>query len=228
MPRRRRKSDFDGPQEEEDWLVTYADAITLLMAFFVMLVSFSKVDLMVFADVQRGIKEQLGGTVDNDDSPIFSLESELANSMLDEASEFPPDQYSIGFDDEGLVIDFASGSFFKPGSAELTEPASRILAKMYEDLNEPPYDTFLIDVEGHTDNVPIATDRFASNWELSTARAARVVRHFIELGMKPKWLRAVGYADTKPKLPNTDLMGNPIPENQKKNRRVTLRLRPSG
>ncbi|MBT5495044.1 MAG: OmpA family protein [Alphaproteobacteria bacterium] len=83
-----------------------------------------------------------------------------------------------------------------------------------------------MDVEGHTDDVPIRTARFPSNWELSASRASSVVRYFIEQGIKPSRLKAAGYADTKPKLPNKDIFDEGIPENREKNRRVGLRLHP--
>jgi len=223
MARRRRKPAVN-EEEGEDWLATYADAITLLMAFFVMLVSFSKVELPLFEQVQAGIKEELGGQVDSD-KPIFSLHSKI-QQIVEDTDDVPPEAVDVGFDDEGVVIDFASGSFFEPGSAQLTEQAKLILGKLKRELEVPPYDLFFVDAEGHTDDVPISTEKFPSNWELSAARAAAVVRHFIERGMEPNRLKAAGYADTKPKVPNLDIMEEPIPENRAANRRVTVRLHP--
>ncbi len=226
MARKRRMSDMVGGDDEgEDWLVTYADAITLLMAFFVMLVSFSKVELPMFEEVQAGIAERIGGTVQND-TPIFSLEAQL-QSIMAEASEFPPDAVNVGFDDEGVVIEFASGYFFEPGGVELTPGASDILGAVYRQLQEPPYDVFLVDVEGHTsDRPPPDGSHFPTNWELSASQAARVLREFIELGMRPEWLSASGYADTQVLVPNRDIANNPIEENRRKNERISLRLHP--
>jgi chemotaxis protein MotB len=221
---RRRRGQVQSEDDGEDWLATYADAITLLMAFFVMLVSFSKVELPLFEQVQAGIKEELGGQIDSD-KPIFSLHSKV-QQIIEDTDDIPPEAVDVGFDDEGVVIDFASGSFFEPGSAMLTEPAKLVLGKVKRELEVPPYDLFFVDVEGHTDDVPIETDRFPSNWELSASRAAAVVRHFIERGMEPNRLKAAGYADTKPKVPNRDIMEEPIPENRAKNRRVSVRLHP--
>lgn len=224
MARRRRSSPAVADDDGEDWMVTYADAITLLMAFFVMLVSFSKIELPVFEQVQAGIAEKIGGTTDKD-TPIFSLEAKM-NSVMSEASTFPPDAVNVGFDDEGLVIDFAAGYFFEPGTTVLTPGAVDVLDAVRRELEEPPYDVFFVDVEGHTSDLPPANGSFPSNWELSAAQAARVVRAFIELGMQPKWLNASGYADTEPKVPNRDVAQQPIPANQKKNERITLRLYP--
>lgn len=74
--------------------------------------------------------------------------------------------------------------------------------------------------------MPINSAQFPSNWELSAARASSVVRYFIELGIKPSRLKAAGYADTKPKVPNKDIFNEGIPENRAQNRRVGLRLHP--
>lgn len=224
MAKGRRKTAGVPEEDSEDWLVTYADAITLLMAFFVMLVSFSKIDLPMFEEVQAGIEEKIGGTIDND-TPIFSLEAQM-NNILSEASEFPPDAVNVGFDDEGLVIDFASGYFFEQGTTKLTPGALKILAAVRRELEDPPYDVFLVDVEGHTSDLAPGNAAYPSNWELSAAQAARVVRAFIELGMEPQWLNASGYADTQPVVPNRDLAGAPIVQNQRQNERISLRLHP--
>lgn len=223
--RRQRRGSGEAGPEEQDWLQTYADAITLLMAFFVMLVSFSKVELPQFEAVQAGIKEELGGQETKADTPIFELHAKM-RQVVQTVPEIPAEQADVAFDDEGVVIDFASGSFFARGSARLTETAQLVLGKLRRELSVPPYDLFNVDVEGHTDDVPIRTDAFPSNWELSAARAAAVVRHLIGEGMDRTRLKAAGYADTKPKLPNRDLMGEPIPENRAENRRVSIRLHP--
>jgi chemotaxis protein MotB len=86
------------------------------------------------------------------------------------------------------------------------------------------YRDYTISIEGYTDDSPIKTPQFPSNWELSTARAAAVVRSFVGLGVPAERLRAVGFAETSPKLPNRDADGKAIPENQAQNRRVVIRL----
>ena len=209
--------------DDEDWLTTYADAITLLMAFFVMLVSFSKVDLPAFEETMAGIKDKLGGD-QAPERPMFKLAQNLNNIL--EQVQIDQDEVQTGFDDTGVVIDFESGAFFRPGSAELLPQAEKILVEIAYELAQPPYDLYYIDVEGHTDDVPIHTPQFPSNWELSTARATGVVRFLISADVQPERLKASGYADVKPKYPNRDLFGEPIPENRKRNRRISIRLHP--
>lgn len=210
-------------EEDESWLTTYADAITLLMAFFVMLLSFSDFNLPAFEKVMAGIKNELGKR-EAPERPLFNLAQSM-NQLIDE-TEISLEAVESGFDELGVVIDFESQSFFRAGSAGLLPEAERILIEIAFQLDQPPYDLYLIDIEGHTDDSPINTPQFPSNWELSTARATGIVRFLIDAGVAPDRLKASGYADVKPKYPNRDLFGEPIAENRKKNRRMSIRLHP--
>lgn len=211
------------PAEEEDWLTTYADAITLLMAFFVMLLSFSKFDLPAFEKGIAGIQDKFSQD-EAPKRPMATLQQNM-NSIL-EKMQIDQDEGEARFDDAGVVIEFESGSFFRPGSADLLPKAENILLDIAYELSQSPYDLYFIDVEGHTDDAPINTPRYPSNWELSTARATGVVRFLISADVQPERLKASGYADVKPKFPNVDLFGEPIPENRRKNRRISIRLHP--
>lgn len=110
------------------------------------------------------------------------------------------------------------------GSATLSEDGLKVLGDLKNTLISDEYKDYTISIEGYTDDSPIKTTQFPSNWELSTARAAAVVRSFVELGVPADRLRAVGFAETSPKLPNRDAQGTPILENQAQNRRVVIRL----
>ncbi len=210
-------------EEDESWLITYADAVTLLMAFFVMLLSFSDVNLPAFESVMSGIQNEFGRR-EAPVRPLFNLAQSM-NQLIDEA-EISQNAVESGFDELGVVIEFESRSFFAPGSAILLPKAKKILIEIAFELEQPPYDLYYVDVEGHTDDSPIKTPQFPTNWELSVARATGVVRFLIESGVVPDRLKASGYADVKPKYPNRDLFGEPIPENREKNRRISIRLHP--
>lgn len=208
-------------EEAEDWLTTYADAITLLMAFFVMLVSFSKIDIPTFEQVAAGIKNELGKR--ETQSPISLLKIDVQDIVYQQQAD---QAVNVESTDKGISIELLSSAFYKAGSAEIREQALPVLAKIFESLNGDKYQLYFVDVEGHTDDIPIRTDRFPSNWELSTARATEVVRFFIGKGMDAERLKAVGYAETRPKVPHRDEAGKPIPANQAANRRVTLEVYP--
>lgn len=221
----KRRKTAEPVAEDEEWMTTYADAITLLMAFFVMLVNFSKIDIPRFEDAMAGIKKEMGmGRGEAPERPLFTLTQNL-NSILENAN-INPNEAETSFDDQGVVVEFASGSFFRPGSVELLDSAKKLLSDVAYQVVQPPYDLYYVDVEGHTDDVPINTPQFPSNWELSTLRATGVVRYLIEIGLEPDRLKAAGYADVNPKVPNLDLFGVPIPENRAKNRRIVIRLHP--
>ncbi|RCK05549.1 membrane protein [Thalassospira xianhensis MCCC 1A02616] len=222
----RRKSPMGQRKDEpvdEDWMATYADAITLLMAFFVMLVSFSKVEIPLFEKVQSGIAEQIGKR--EIVRPTQVLETDLKDVVFNMSMD---SDVNVSTDDEGILMELGSGSFFHPGSANLTQDAVLFLKDVGDLLKEPRYLGFQIEVTGHTDDSPINTPRFPSNWELAAGRAIAVVRFLTAVGVDPDSdrMRAISYGDTKPKLPNRDDDGNPIEENREANRRIDIRVFP--
>jgi len=206
---------------EEEWLVTYADAITILMAFFVMLVSFSKIDLPLFDKVMAGIKNEIGMGKNTGASISQKVQSALESAAFQMSMEQVVD---VQKDSRGIVIEMASTSFFKPGTAQLIDSALPLLKKWSAILTQDQFKYFFIEVEGHTDDDPIHTPKFPSNWELSAGRAAAVVRNMQGHKVQPFQLKVTGLGDSHPKVPNRDLNGNPIKANQAKNRRVIIRL----
>lgn len=210
------------PEDREDWLVTYADAITLLMAFFVMLLTFAEFDIPAYEELTSAIAQNVGKR-EQTQSTTQSLKIEIDNMVFDiQADKF----VEVSSDEKGVVIELQSNAFFKPASAEIAAPAIPVLDKLAETLAAPRYELYNVIVEGHTDDGSINTPQFPSNWELSTARASSVVRLFEINEVDRSRLTAAGYADTRPKVPNKDLDGKPIPENRATNRRVVLRLHP--
>lgn len=210
------------PVQEEDgneWLVTFADAMTLLLAFFVLLVSISKVDLVTFEQVQAGIARDLGQrTVAR---PAAQLRAQL-EAMVDSLGV--ADAVRVDTFSRGITLELASDTFFRRGSAEIRPEARTILVRISETLVAPRYSKFKIAVEGHTDDTAPQIARYATNWDLSGARAANIVRLFTVADIPAGRMRAVALADTMPKLPNRDGTGNALPENQAKNRRITIRI----
>lgn len=210
-------------EEAEDWLTTYADAITLLMAFFVMLLTFAEFDVPAYQEAAAAIANNIGdGEKDaRSDSQVLKIDVE------DVVFEMQADQVvEVSLDRKGVVIDLAGGAFFKPGTAQLNEAAVPVLEKMAQMISAEKFKLFNVEIEGHSDPSPISTEMFPSNWELSSARASTVVRFFGERGIEFERMKAIGYADTRPKVPNYDQSGQPIPENQQTNRRISIRVYP--
>lgn len=208
-------------EEAEEWMTTYADAITLLMAFFVMLLNFTKYDVPAFQEAMTEIQNAVGHkeTLSPTELMKVDIEDVVYNMQAEEAIE-------VGTDEKGIVMELASSAFYKPGSADIRPQAVPVLQELANSLNAPRYMTYVVEIEGHSDDDPISTRQFPSNWELSSGRATRVVRFFIEQGMDMRRLKAAGYAETRPKVPNRKPDGTPIPENQATNRRVLIRVYP--
>jgi chemotaxis protein MotB len=214
---RRPRADGDG--DEDEWMVSYSDAITLLLAFFVMLLTFSEIDLPRFEAVQAGIAQQLGQR--SIVRPASQLRAELMTTV---DSLGMADAVRVDTSRRGIELELAANAFYQPGSAEVRPEARPVVAEIARTLLSPRYMRFLASVEGHTDDEPIATAQFPSNWELSAARATNIVRLFVDNEVAPHRLQAVGYADTRPKVPNRDIAGAPIPANQALNRRIVIRI----
>ena len=126
--------------------------------------------------------------------------------------------------DRLTTIDVASAAFFEPGSATLSDSGKALLQPVAASFKEERFKDYEIIIEGHTDDTPIHNTQFPSNWELSTARATAVVRYFLEQGIPATKVRAAGYADTFPKVPNRDENGSAILFNQAQYRRVVIKL----
>ena len=225
-----------------DWLITYADMITLLLCFFALFLSISMprrnapppVNSEVHEEFQMSIPQLLAGmfppheipkTETTDKKKLDSLPS-IVDQHMDavKADINPPAPPPPPPGQRLTAIDMNSAAFFALGSATLSEEGRGILGEVARTLQAEKLRTYQILVEGHTDDIPVNTPQFPSNWELSTARAAAVVRYFLSQGVDPQRLRAAGYADTFPKVPNRDGYGHPIPGNQAINRRVVIRL----
>ncbi|MEL0107980.1 MAG: OmpA family protein [Rhodospirillaceae bacterium] len=209
-------------QDEEEWLLTYADAITSLMAFFVLLLTFSKFDIPSFEEVQKGISEAIGHR-QNEPTPTELLKIEVEDAVATMQAE---EVTKVTKDEKGIVIELDSSAFYRPGSADILPQARPLLKKVSDLLITPKFKNYNVEIEGHTDDAPISTPRYPSNWELSAGRATRVARYFVETKIDPLRLKATGFAETRPVFPNRDAKGNPLKENMAKNRRVIIRVFP--
>lgn len=204
--------------ETEDWLITYSDAITLLLAFFVLILSVSEINQSKFEQVTKSINEDL---LEKEEyrSPLLDLENSLSFVLLQNNIEL---ESAITTSDNFLKIDLPSEILFESASSELEPGSVRLLSEIADRIKSFNLNNFDIEIEGHSDDSPINSLRYPSNWELSSSRAIAVLRIFIQRGVQQTKLKAIGYAETKPKVPNRDNLGNPIKNNQKLNRRVEI------
>jgi chemotaxis protein MotB len=222
------------PSHADDWLITYADMITLLLCFFVLflVISASKKHTTPEVEPQKIVAEapkpppplQLPEEFPNN-LPLG--EDETNEKLADAAPPLPPSQQVAQVEPKGdriTILEIDSSAFFDKGSATLSGSGKMLLQDVAGKLKSDEYRDYRITVEGHTDDTPISTAQFPSNWELSTARASSVARFLLDQGIMAQKLRAAGYADTFPKLPNRDANGAALPGNQAQNRRVVIKL----
>ena len=175
-------------QVSEEWLVTYADAITALLAYFVMIITSKDYDAEEREAPMAAIRENLGRQ-ESAVTPMFSFIYNM-NSIL-EGAEVSQEQSEVGFDQDGVALEFSSKAFYGSGRADLLPGAQRIFLKVFKEMQVPTYNDYCIGVKGHTDKVPIRSERFPSNWQLSAARASPVLGYLIEVGIKPSRLKAM-------------------------------------
>lgn len=220
MKRRQQNGGLDEAEEDQEWLLTYSDMITLLLAFFAMLIAVSQTDIALWEQMKQGMRSDVAGK-EKVETPLAEIKIDLDSLLLEERNQ---GLVGIVLDKNGIVLSFNSSSLYNSGEAVLLPSGERIITKVTQALNVLGYYQFRVDVEGHTDNVPINTPRFPSNWELSVARASEVVKFFIREGVEGDRLKASGYADTKPVLPHVDEFGRDIVENRAANRRIVIRI----
>lgn len=210
------------------WLLTYADMITLLLAFFIILYASSKVDAKRYSDLASSVRIAFGaplpsrpiGQVGGGGEKLLPF-GDMVGMLVQQLSsqleeEIKAGSVEIERTDKGVVLRFRETVLFGLGSATLAAEAKRILDKVARSLLTL---SNAIEVEGHTDNLPIRSSAFPSNWELSVGRATAVVRYLVETHrFPPPRLAARGMADNQPLAPNDPVRGNP------RNRRVELHI----
>ncbi|WP_020059518.1 OmpA family protein [Bacillus sp. 123MFChir2] len=212
------------------WMTTFTDLTMLLLTFFVLLVATSKTDVGKFSKMletfnNENEKEQVVQNTIPDISHDKNKEKINSKKTLDELykklSAYVTNQgirdVNVYREDTGVSIVIVDNLLFDTGDAVIKEEARGIVGQLvgfFQSIPNP------IVVEGHTDNRPIHNEKFPSNWELSSARAANMIHLLIEdYGVTPSRLAAVGYADTKP------VAENDSPNNWQKNRRVVIYIK---
>ena len=206
-----------GGGDDAGWLTSYADLMTLVACFFILMMAFANYDPATFQRKAEIMAKYFHGENDISESKMKKLMVELS-SISNMQNVIKVQQ-----NDEGLDIVMNVRTFFNLGKASLTEDSQKFVDLIIDKIISTHKDVRVL-VEGHTDNIPIRSRQFPSNWELSSARASTVTRRFETKGFDRKYLVAIGYADTRPAYPNTDKQGNPIKENQLRNRRIVLRV----
>ena len=210
--------DFED-EEENSWQVSYLDIITIVLGFLIILLSVSQIPKTEFSSLSQ-LFGRLADETEYFTTPIGNIQDELYTLLQ---PEIDAGNLEIIRDLNDLRIRFKSDDLYQSGEAQLQSGSEYLLDRVLISMQQLEYNDFNIDVEGHTDNTPIASVAYPSNWELSTARAANVVKYFNDLGIPSKRLKASGYADSRPVI-EYDSLGFPFAASKERNRRVVLRL----
>jgi chemotaxis protein MotB len=230
-----------GKVNHERWLVSYADFITLLFAFFVVMYAFAKADQKKQQQVAAAISAAFHVTpivasrapesgAAQPPNPVMQSEIVSPGKVRDDlekmrheleqslTKEIAAREVSVEMTRDGLVISLREAGFFDSGSATPRPESIPTLRNIAEKLNTSPYD---MRIEGHTDNIPMHSAQFDSNWELSSSRATHIARIFLDLkAMPPERMSAAGFAEFHP------IASNDTAEGRAKNRRVDLVILP--
>ncbi len=235
MATRRKREEHDNT---ERWLISYADFVTLLFAFFVVMYAISSVNEEKYKTFSNSLSQafrqqpgspanpsrpSLQSLVDKRDARIAAQQRQAREEMksvednLQKAlgPEIADGQIGLRQTSRGMEVDISASALFNEGDDKLQGDAKQTLQKLAEVLSR---ENKAIEVQGHTDNVPIKNAKFPSNWELSSGRAGSVVRTLAAYGVPESRMTAVGMAANQPVVPND------TPEHRAQNRRVSITI----
>ena len=219
------------------WLVTFSDLIMLLLTFFVMLLAMSSMDMKMLKDIRSELQEA-AGLLDYSGSRGVSSLASFIQKFQDSESRFVVDQnllsnllpsvdtkmeelikdltelMDITDDERGIVLSFPENILFDAGTVAIKKEVFRVLDSIATAIDSCPNDILIM---GHTDDIPIQTRVYASNWELSSYRGLSVLEYFLkEKGLSPSRFSVGGYGPSRPLDPNDS------PKNRASNRRVEI------
>lgn len=227
-------------ENHDRWLISYADFITLLFAFFVVMYAISSVNESKYQMFSASLTSAFGKQIVKSEATVSTNEQDvLLKSLVDRRNAKLAEQQQEAMQDitkninqvmnalvtngqvsvmqtnRGVAIEINASALFNQGDVVLQGGAINILAEVAKVLEQVD---LAIEVEGHTDDIPIKTQKFPSNWELSSARASSVVRLFIEQGLKSRNLKAIGSAANHP------VTSNDTADGRAQNRRITVTI----
>ncbi len=199
----------------DSFYISFGDLMVILCVFFVMLLSMSKIDVGSF----EKLRSVMTGRTEN---TLVEL-AESLKKIIETAPGVPGASVELAKD--GVRLDLDTGVLFAPGKAIIKNEALESIAPLLEKIRTTKY---LIDVEGHSDDVPyyrIIDGEVETNWSLSGKRASSVILHLRSFGFSAKRLRAVGYADTRSRVDTKGKSGEDLENARARNRRVSLLIR---
>jgi len=223
----KKETEAPGDEGAPAWYVSFADMATLLMATFLMLLSFASMDLKKFNRMLGSVQAAFGaqvrgpgvdpvplhgpGVLAGGAQPLAPPSKEQTMSIMQALFQDLRESAEVLQGEDGVTVRFEGKVLFQSGSADFKPETQRILDRVALLLRKYTFDLYIL---GHTDSVPIESPKYPSNWELSGARASAALRYLVVRGAAPQRLVAAGLADSRP------IAGNDTPEGRTRNRRV--------
>ncbi len=213
----------NGCPTQAGWLISYADMMTLIACFFIIMMAFANFDPKTFKKVALEISKYYRGA-------NVLVEEDLLTMMVAKLDKIEgiEEAVTIKQDINKVEITYNSQHLFESGSAKLLDRPEALLQEIIQTIKEESTSVSIV-VEGHTDDEPISSKGkikkfFESNWELSAVRSASIARKFNLAGFPKNKISSIGFADSRPIAPNRDQNGIPIEDNRSSNRRVVIKV----
>ncbi|MBT3182925.1 MAG: flagellar motor protein MotB [Nitrospina sp.] len=230
-PEEEEEDEHECPQGAPSWVMTFADLVTLLMVFFILLFAMGSIEEEKWKQMKSSLKDALGqenipeaGIREGldvikekvlDETTIHAVDevgamvAKEVEEIASEVEEFVfknklAGKVEVSSDERGAIITLSDTVMFPPGKSRMTYTGDEIIKQVFDILKQFSYQ---VKIEGHTDNVPMNTAQYPSNWELSAARAAEVARKLVKAGFNPTNLSIEAFAQYRPKVPNDSRQG---------------------
>ena len=203
-------------------MATFSDMVTLMLVFFILMYAIASKNVQTFKSAIIGAEAKSIGVLEalnavEVEESLKKLKPEQSDDILSGLSDAAEDtDMTVETSASKIVVRVPGASLFKPGEADLQLEARSLLDAVIKEVNKHP--EYKVHIQGHTDDEPISTEKFPTNWELSSSRATAVLRYFVDKGAEPERMTATGYADTFP------LGRNDTAPGRAKNRRVEFVL----
>jgi len=199
------------------WLTSFSDLSLILIAFFVLQLSYSKVDKKKYDNIQTSMNAKIVEKKDDNLKVINDkLMKELKKQKLDQSA-------SVQLNANGLAVEFKDGLLFGSGSAKSNPKFVQTVGAVMKLIAASP-DRYHVVIEGHTDDTPMRSKDFQSNWELSAARGFALMRQFKSRGVREDRMSVEAFAQTRPKVAIAGLKGDALDKARAANRRVVIRI----
>lgn len=213
MSRKRSKVD----KGEGLWLMSFSDMSLILMSFFILQLAFSTPDKRKYENVAEALDKQQDKPQQENLAAIErKLKTAIKAKKLDKFTEVTSDIH-------GLSVEFKDNALFATGSADVNAQAATTLEGVLDVIANTPGRYRLV-IEGHTDDAPITSGKFRSNWDLASLRGIALVQSFKARGVKDARMSVSSYAQTRPKVPYSGLKGEALKKARAANRRVVIRI----